>query len=273
MSMASERFFGFADWRSWSVFRRNARVYLKNWKTAFLPPAMEPIVYFLAFGLGLASHVGSIAWEGRELPYASYIAPGLIAYTGFGTPFFEALYSAYVRMFYQKTWDGILATQVELHHLVWGEILWAATRGVLNSACVTLVLGAMVLAGVLDIHWYWLPILPFLCGFAGCAFAVLALVFTAIVPSIDHMNYPVFLIGVPVGLISNTFFPIQSENAAVQLVIELNPVYHLAETCRSLLVTGTVGQSLWGLVATILGLLIILIPIVMRLMHRRVLGA
>ena len=41
-----------ADWRSWAVFRRNAFVFFRNWKTAFLPPVMEPIVYFLAFGLG-----------------------------------------------------------------------------------------------------------------------------------------------------------------------------------------------------------------------------
>ncbi len=28
-------------------------------------------------------------------------------------------------MFYQKTWDGILVTQVEVPCVVWGEILWA----------------------------------------------------------------------------------------------------------------------------------------------------
>ena len=29
-----------ADWRSWAVFRRNALVFLRNWKTAVIPPAM-----------------------------------------------------------------------------------------------------------------------------------------------------------------------------------------------------------------------------------------
>jgi lipooligosaccharide transport system permease protein len=267
-----KQLFGFADWRSWAVFRRNARVYLRNWKTAFLPPAMEPIVYFLAFGLGLSGYVGTIAWHDQTLPYRAFIAPGLIAYAGFGAPFFEGLYSAYVRMFYQKTWDGILATQVELHHLLWGEILWAGARGALNSSCVAVVLAFFHFAGMIDIAWGWLLVLPIVCGISGCAFAALALVFTAIVPSIDHMNYPTFLIGVPVGLISNTFFPVHSDSTALQIAIELNPVYHLAETSRALLVGADATLSAIKLAVTVLGLLLITVPIVMRLMRGRVLG-
>lgn len=264
--------FAFADWRSWAVFRRNARVYLRNWKTAFLPPAMEPVFYFVAFGLGLAGYVGALSWNDRTLSYPTFIAPGLLAYTAFGTPFFEGLYSAYVRMFYQKTWDGILATQVELHHLVWGEILWAGARGAMNSTAVAAVLGAFHLAGVIELHWPWLLVLPLVCGLVGCTFAALALVFTALVPSIDHMNYPAFLIGIPVGLVSNTFFPIESDLAVVGVAMELNPVYHLAETARALLVTGTVGVAALKLAASALGMLAILTPILMRLMRRRVLG-
>jgi lipooligosaccharide transport system permease protein len=266
------RWVAFADWRSWAVFRRNGRVYLRNWKTAFFPPAMEPIIYFLTFGLGLAGYVGTLTWNGHELAYPQFLAPGLLAYAGFSTPFFEALYSAYVRMFYQKTWDGILATQVELHHLVWGEILWAGARGAMNSAAVALVLGGFHVVGIIHVAWGWLFVLPLVCGLTGCAFAALGLLFTAIVPSIDHMNYPAFLIGVPIGLISNTYFPVRSDHAAVQVLIELNPVYHLAETCRSLLVTGTAGVEAVKLALTTLLLLAIVVPIVMRLMRRRVLG-
>ncbi len=264
--------FGFADWRSWAVFRRNARVYLRNWKTAFLPPAMEPVIYFLAFGLGLSGYVGMLTWRGHEVSYPQFIAPGLLAYTAFGTPFFEGLYSAYVRMFYQKTWDGILATQVELHHLVWGEILWSGARGAMNTTAVAVVLAAFDLGGVVDLRLGWLLLLPLVCGVAGCAFAALALVFTAIVPSIDHMNYPAFLIGIPIGLISNTFFPLEPTQPVLRFVMELNPVYHLAETARLLLVGGPVGLEAAWLAGTTLLLLAITTPLVMRLMRRRVLG-
>ena len=124
------------DWRSRAVLGRNFKVFLRNWKTAMLPPAMEPVVYFVAFGIGLATYVGGVPHEGRMVDYGSWVAPGMMAYTAFATPYYEALYSAYVRMFYQKTWDGILATQVEIRHLVWGEILWAGLRGVCNTLVV-----------------------------------------------------------------------------------------------------------------------------------------
>lgn len=264
--------FGFADWRSWAVFRRNARVYLRNWRTAFLPPAMEPILYFLAIGLGLGSYVRALEWEGHTVSYAQFIAPGILAYAAFGTPFFEALYSAYVRMFYQKTWDGILATQVELHHLVWGEILWAGARGAMNSAVVTIVLAGFHIAGVIDIAWWWLPFLPVLCAICGCAFAALALVFTALVPSIDHMNYPAFLIAIPIGFLSNTFFPVEPEQGWIRVAIQINPVYHLAETLRALLITGSAGLGALKLAASVAILTLIAVPLVMRLMRKRVLG-
>jgi lipooligosaccharide transport system permease protein len=263
---------GLFDWRSWSVFQRNGRVYFRNWKTAFFPPAMEPVVFFVAFGMGLGAYVGSIAYGEQSVSYPTYVAPGLLAYAAFSTPFFEALYGAYVRMFYQKTWHGILATQVELPHILWGEITWAGARGMMNASIVAVVLLAFQLAGALDLAWYTLVSVPLLAFVAGWAFAAFALIFTAIVPSIDHMNYPVFLIGIPLGLVSNTYFPVRSEIVPLQVIIELNPIYHLAETFRCLLLTGLPDWHLVGLVLTGGGMLLLSAALVQPLMRRRVLG-
>jgi lipooligosaccharide transport system permease protein len=260
------------DWRSRAVLRRNAQVYFRNWKTAFVPPALEPLVYFLAFGLGLAGYVGTMTYGDRHIDYPTYVAPGLLAYTAFGTSFFEALYSAYVRMFYQKTWDGILATQVELPHLIWGEVLWAGVRGAMNTAIVAVVLGVLNAAGVIDLHWPWLLLAPFLALPLGWAVASVALIFTANVPSIDHMNYPVFLIGVPVGLVSNTFFPLDPQSWWLRRLLDLDPVYHLAETYRSLLVGEDPTRPVTGLLVVCTLYLVPCVLWVMRLMRRRMLS-
>lgn len=260
------------DWRSLAVLRRNALVYLRNWRTVFLPPAMEPVVFFLAFGLGLGGYVGELRYHGEPVPYATYVAPGLLAYTAFSTPFFEALYSSYVRMFYQKTWDGILGTQVELHHIAWGEVLWAGCRGMLNTAVVAAVLGAFHALGLIHIHWAFLPLAPLVACVAGWAFGAVALVFTAIVPSIDHMNYPVFLIAVPLGLVSNTYFPVPIRHPAVAVLVQLNPVYHLAETFRGMLVGGTLNAHGLSLLACVVAVLVVATIVSQRLLRRRVLG-
>ncbi len=264
--------FAIFDWRSLAVLRRNALVYLRNWRTAFIPPIFEPLVFFLALGFGLRGYVGHIDYAGHVIDYPTYVAPGLIAYTAFGTPFFESLYSSYVRMFYQKTWDGILASQVEMPHIVWGEVLWAGCRGAINATVVAGVLGVFELLGLIHVSWWYLPLLPPFALWAGFCFAAFGLIFTALVPSIDHMNYPTYLVGVPLGLVSNTYFPVHSNNPALQTLIELNPVYELAETFRSVLVGGDVlGHILWLLLTTT-GALVIFSLIAQRLLRRRVLG-
>lgn len=261
-----------ANWRSWAVLRRNALVFLRNWRTAVIPPAMEPVIFFVAFGLGFSRYVEDLSYRGVNINYATYVAAGLIAYTGFGTPYYEALYSAYVRMFYQKTWDGILATQVELPSVVWGEILWGAVRGMVNISIVSLVIAVFDLLGMVHVKVQFLVLMPLLGFIAGCAFASFALIFTATVPAIDHMNYPVFLIGWPLSLVSNTFFPIEPKSGAVRALMQLNPVYQLAECARGLLVLGNPGSHLVGLLGSTALFLLPCTLLAVRLTRRRVLG-
>lgn len=261
-----------ADWRSWAVFRRNALVFLRNWRTAIVPPAMEPIIFFVAFGLGFSGFVDDLGYRGVDINYATYVAAGLIAYTGFGTPYYEALYSAYVRMFYQKTWDGILATQVELPSVVWGEILWAAIRGTVNITIVCCVIAVFAWIGLVDVKPQFLLFMPPLGFIAGCAFASFALIFTAIVPAIDHMNYPVFLIGWPLSLVSNTFFPIEPQSPWLWALMQINPVYQLAESARGLMVLGDPGLHVLGLLGSTALFLVPCTLLSVRLTRRRVLG-
>lgn len=261
-----------ADWQSWAVFRRNALVFLRHWRTAVIPPAMEPVIFFVAFGIGFSGYIETLSYRGVDINYATYVAAGLIAYTGFGTPYYEALYSAYFRMFYQKTWDGILATQVELPSVVWGEILWGAVRGMVNISIVSVVIAVFDLIGIVDVKVQFLVLMPFLGFIAGCAFASFALIFTAIVPAIDHMNYPVFLIGWPLSLVSNTFFPVAPESPALRALMQVNPVYQLAECARGLLVLGNPGTHLMGLLGSTALFLIPCTLLSVRLTRRRVLG-
>lgn len=273
MSRAREDLLAFADWRSRAVLARNALVYLRNWRTAFFPPAMEPLVMFATLGLGLGNYVAFGAGQPHGgVSYASFLGPGLMAYSAFSTPFFEGLYSAYVRMFYQKTWDGLLATQVEMRHVVWGEILWAGLRGAMNVAVVALVLAGLDAAGVVSLHVRWLPLAPLLAFPLGCVCSALALIFTAIVPSIDHMNYPTFLVGVPLGFVSDTYFPVDPRSPTLALLVDLNPVRHFARTMRALLLDEPAGRSPLLLALTVCGWLLVFAAVAHRRVRARVLG-
>ncbi len=76
--------------------------------------------------------------------------------------------------------------------------------------------------------------------------SLVGLLFTSSIPTIDHMNLPTFLIGFPVGFISDTYFPVVTRHAWLAALVALNPVHHCAEAMRALLVSGTVDDhAIW----------------------------
>jgi lipooligosaccharide transport system permease protein len=258
-------------WQSRAVLGRHVRVHLRKWHTALLPPVCEPVIMLLAFGLGLGAHMGPLSWNGHGIDYLTYLAPGILAYTAFMTAFFQSLFGAYIRMHYQKSWEGQLTTQVRLEHVVWGEALWSATMATAYAAMVCLVLAGFGCAGRLELHWQWLlPTLPLL-FLAALAFSSLGLLFVSIIPSMDHMGLPFFLVIMPMGFASSTYFPLPDLPYLAQLV-QANPLHHLAEGLRDLLIAGRPTLHLASAAGLCLAILVIIMPIDMRLLRKRVFG-
>src|SRR4030095_14514801 len=107
---------------------------------------------WLWFGVGLCGCGASLTWQGRPVEYMTYIAPGLLAYATFMTAVFQYLFAAFIRMRYQRTWAGQLTTQVELRHVVWGEVLWAGLLATMYVVIVAAVLAGFDLARLLDMR-------------------------------------------------------------------------------------------------------------------------
>lgn len=260
-----------SQWQSRAVLARHIRVHLRNWHTVTLPPVCEPLIMLLAFGLGLGSQMGTLRWQQLDLDYMHYLAPGILAYTAFMSSFFQSLFAAFVRMRFQKSWEGQLTTQVRLEHVLWGEAFWAATLATGYAAVVCLVLAGFGLTGHLSLHWQWLPAAIPLLFLAALAFSAVGLFFTAILPSMDHMTLPFFLVIMPIGFASSTYFPLP-DVPGVREIAMLNPLHHLAEGLRWLLLTGKPTWHLPASAGLFLLMLVALIPLDMRLLRRRIFG-
>ena len=212
--------------RSFKVWQRNKDVFMKDIKLNFLPPFLEPILYLLALGFGLGKFVETI----DGVSYARFIAPALIAVSVMYASFFECSYSSYVRMYYQKTFDAIIATPLTIEDVIAGELLWGATRSMINA---TVMIPVIALFGLIDLK-YSLLIIPF-AFIGGLLFAAIGMCFTAITPNIMSINYPVLLFITPMFLFSGTFFPLSALPVPVQyFAIAFLPLTHIVNVIRPL---------------------------------------
>lgn len=217
-----------------TVWKRNLTVYRRVWKVNFLVPLFEPLFYLTAFGIGLSGLIGDVHYAGRDYSYVSFIAPALLAIAVMFNAFFETTYSSFVRMYYQKTFDAMLATPLSLEEVITAEIVWGATKSLLAAAII------LTIISVFGFVSYPQALLVLPLAFAGgLAFGSAGMYFTGITPSIDMFNLPIFLLITPLFLFSGTFFPVSELPFWAQHLALISPLYHLVELTRLL----TAGSS------------------------------
>jgi lipooligosaccharide transport system permease protein len=245
------------------VWQRNFTVYRKIWKINFLPPILEPLFYLFAFGAGLGALVGSIFYKGSAVSYIGYIAPALISINMMYNSFFENTYSSFVRMYYQKTFDAMLATPLSIEDIITGEIVWGATKSVIATAIMLFMISFFGIIQLPDA----LLLLP-IAFIGGMAFGSVGMFFTAIMPSIDSFNLPVFLFITPMFLFSGTFFPLENLPSWAQKAAQILPLTHLVNMCRAISLGYIKPELLFDLLYLIV-FCCIFFPLALIRMHRR----
>jgi lipooligosaccharide transport system permease protein len=222
-------------YRVWKVWHRNFDVFTKTIAVNFLPSLLEPILYLLAFGFGLGGFIPSI--QGQS--YIAFIAPALVAISVMNGSFFECTFASFVRMYFQKTFDAIVATPLSVEEVVAGELLWGATRATINT---TIVLAVVAAFGLISSPLFLL-VIPF-AFFGGLMFASMAMCFTSLAPNIDFFNFPSFLFLTPMFFLCGTFFPLTSLPLAAQgIATALLPLTHVVNITRGL-ITGHLESTL-----------------------------
>jgi len=245
--------------RAFRVWQRHFDVYKKLYKSSIALNFLEPVLYLVALGIGLGAFVKDI----NGVPYINFIAPGIIASSSMFAATYECTYGTYVRMFYQKTFDAILATPVNINDLIAGELMWGATKSILYGTIIIIVISLFGLVGspmiVLAI-----PVL----FVTGIIFAEISVIFAAIVPGIDSFNYFYTILMTPMFLFSGIFFPLEGLPSIISKVAFFTPLYHLVNICRAFS-NGELTNGAWD-IAWVFVVAILLAPYPFRLMRKRV---
>jgi lipooligosaccharide transport system permease protein len=166
-------------------------------------------------------------------------------------------------MYYQKTFDAMMATPLSLEEIITGEIVWGATKSVLATTIMVAVISCFGL-----IHYpHGLLILP-VAFLGGIAFGSIAMFFTGIVPTIEVFNLPMFLFITPMFLFSGTFFPLENLPLWAQNAAVLLPLTHLVTITRSLCLGVLDLRLVWDFAYLVIFSLIFF-PLAIIKMHNR----
>lgn len=214
-------------WGIYSVWHRHARVYQKTWLVNSLPPLSEPIIYLVAFGYGLTPLVGDVDYNGQTVSYLKFIAPGMMGIGVLFQSFFEGSFGSFLRLSYQKTWQGLLTAPLSFTEVFLGEWLWAATKGTMAGTLTGLV---AVIWGLYS-GWHLLLSLPLII-LGSLLFSVMGLFTAGKVRTIDQINVPIFLLVVPMFTLCGTYFPRNTLPSILGSIAAVLPLASLVDLLR-----------------------------------------
>jgi len=224
MTRASDTLWGVrCVWlRYFDVFRKSYRYYLV---TTF----SEPFLYLIAFGFGVGSLIGSVDVNGDAVTYRRFVFSGILGQTLLFQGFYEASYGAFIRMYYQKIFQAMAVTPITLSEVLWGELLWDASKATLASVIIAAIGAAL---GDFPLH---APLAVIVVAFpSALLFSGLGLAVAARSRTIEEISYPQYLLVFPMFLFCGVFFPVEQLPVPLQWLAWVLPLTSVNSLMRTL---------------------------------------
>ncbi len=206
------------------IMSREVANFRTFWKSTTFSSVLEPVIYLLAFGVGL----GATLVDGvGGLEYVEFVGTGMVATAVIFSSALPAMFGTFVKHRFQNTYDAILAAPVSVEELVTAEMLWIGLRAGFYGCfplIVAMFFGLDPAGGML--------VVPLFAFITAIGFAAFGIAIAGTVDKIDQFNYVTTLLVTPLFLVAGTFFPIDQLPDGIQAASQLNPLHHLVELVR-----------------------------------------
>jgi len=207
------------------LHRRLYAIWYRHMRVAF-PPFLEPLIFLAGVGLGLGKYIvepmGGVA-------YIEYLGTGLLVTTAMFTAAFECSFGTFVRLEFEKVYDGMLAAPMTVNNLIIGEMIWAGSKGFFFTFAVLCILAAF---GIINLPGALLT--PFVGFLTGLMFATISMLVTSFVKTINHFNFYFTGFISPMFFFSGVVFPVANLPAWVRPVAEIVPLTHSVRLVRAI---------------------------------------
>jgi lipooligosaccharide transport system permease protein len=246
------------------ILQRNLLVYRRTWRGSLFGSFLTPLLYLTAMGIGLSTLMangGSSMLGG--VSYVDFLGPGILASSCMQSASFESTYPIMGKIMWRKNYEAILATPIQVHHLLLGELSWIAFRMTTMSSVFLVVL---TLFGIPRSPLALLAI-PF-AVLTGLSFAAPIMAFSATRTNDSGFAALFRFVVNPLFLFSGTFFPVSQLPDAIEGVAAATPLYHGVALIRGAVLDAM--PSSWPLhLGYLLVFLAITAYVAYRMLYRR----
>ena len=215
----------------WSLYLKEVRRFIKVQTQTIWAPAVTTLLFLIIFALAL----GQAKPEVLGVPYASFIAPGLIVMAMMQNAFANSSFS-FLSGKIQGTIIDLLMPPLSEGELMIGIVAAAVTRAVLVGFAVAI---AMALYPGVTLHARaaWAIVWFGLMG--AMLLALMGLIASVWAEKFDHNAAVTNFVVAPLSLLSGTFYTIERLSGAFEAVSRFNPFFYVISGFRY----GFLGRS------------------------------
>jgi ABC-2 type transport system permease protein len=220
--------------RAWVSFctlvRKEITRFMRIWVQTIIPPAMTMTLYFVIFGKLIGSKIGDM----DEIPYMTFIVPGLImmsviqnSYANVVSSFFSAKFQRHVEeMLVSPTPNWVILT---------GYVAGGVCRGLLVGFVVTLV--SLFFVKELQINNIAITLATVLC--TAILFSIGGFINAVFARKFDDVSIVPTFVLTPLTYLGGVFYSISLLPEAAQWASRANPILYMVNAFRY----GILGQS------------------------------
>lgn len=222
--MSSPAPFRIASW--------NLAYYRRVWRLNLMSTFAQPMLYLLGLGVGVGSLVDRNTSSGDALggiPYAAYVAPGLLVTSAMTVASTESMWPIMGNLRWSRGYHGIAATPLDATDIVLGHATWIAIRAGLTSTLV-----AIALACFSDTRHSGLVPAVLVAAVVGLSFAMPIMAYSLVCEQDGAFAAIQRFVLIPLFLFGGAFYPLTQLPTFVQWLAKAFPLWHGVVVSRSL---------------------------------------
>ncbi len=208
----------------------------RSWWRALVARSFgEPLLYLFGLGFGLGALVDEAGSNPGGVPYAAFVASGVLAGSAAQSSFGEASWPVLGAVAWERQYHAQLAAPPRVGDVLLGHLVFMTAR-----VLVTIVPFWLVMAAFGLVSWPSAPLAVPAALLTGLALTTPVAAYAATVQNDTSFALLLRFVVTPMFLFSGAFFPVTDLPGLLQPLVWLNPVWHGVELSRA----ASLGQGL-----------------------------